>query len=335
MRKRIAALLGAGLMLVVFALPANAAPPERAQHDRVVAHWTAERFAAAVPRDFVHAPGRGLVPAGKPENPGKPGGGGGGGGGSGNVTGASWNGGGAVLQATGKVYFEMGSSAYVCSGAVVNDIRAGYSLVLTAAHCAYDEVRRAFATNWLFIPNFDGSPTFTCAQTVYGCWTATALVVHNGYASAGGFNTQATLHDYAIAVVGPGGKSGSAQLDQTVGSFPIATSSVADGTRAYAFGYPAAGKYKGRDLVYCAGPAFSDPYNDGLTYGLSCDMTGGSSGGPWFSPFEEGPATGTLRSVNSYGYSGVKAMHGPKFDAKTQAVVNAGNAATSNTIVGG
>lgn len=335
MRHRLAALLSATLLLLAFVLPVHAATPERARHDRVVDHWTAERLASAIPRDFVFSPGRGFVPAAKPENPGKPGGGGGGGGDSGNVSGASWNGGGAVLQATGKVYFEMGSGAYVCSGAVLNDSRSGFALVLTAAHCAYDEVGRAFATNWLFIPNFDGAPTFTCGQTVHGCWTAQALVVHHGYASAGGFNTQATLHDYAVAVVGPGGKSGTAQLDATVGSFPIATSAVSAGTSAHAFGYPAAQKYKGRDLVYCAGPAFLDPYNGAQTYGLTCDMTGGSSGGPWFSPFDEGAGAGTLRSVNSYGYSGVRAMHGPRFDAKTQAVVTTANGATTNTIVGG
>ena len=44
-------------------------------------------------------------------------------------------------------------------------------------------------------------------------------------------------------------------------------------------------------------------------------MTGGSSGGPWFSGFSNG--AGTLMSVNSYGYSGVVAMHGPKLNAET------------------
>jgi hypothetical protein len=320
-RRRLPAFLAATMLLVAFATPASAGDRAQSRHDQIVAHWTAARMAAATPRDFSFDFARGFVPNRPP-----------GGGGGSSTAGASWTGGGLVLQASGKVYFNMGGGAYVCSGAVANDSRGGYSLVLTAAHCAYDEVARQFATNWLFIPNFDGSPTFTCAQTVHGCWTAQALVVHQGYASAGGFNTQATLHDFAFAVVGPGGKSGG-QLDAVVGSFPITFSSFSDGTQMYAFGYPAAGKYKGKDLTYCAGPVFSDPYNDGLTYGMTCNMTGGSSGGPWLSGFNTSTGSGTLSSLNSYGYSGVRAMHGPKFNSKTGNVHSAANSATTNTIV--
>ena len=100
-----------------------------------------------------------------------------------------------------------------------------------------------------------------------GCWTAKALVVHNGYATAGSYNTQATVHDYAIAVVGPGGKA-NGQLDATVGAFGIQYSSVAAGTQTYAFGYPAAGQYGGSDLVYSAGKVQNDALNSNLTYAL-------------------------------------------------------------------
>ncbi len=303
--------------------PAMARDLDRSGHDRVVSHWTAERLASATPRDFVRDAKRGFRPAARP-----------GGGGGGSVTGVSWTKGGQILKASGKVYFEMGTSAYVCSGAVANDGRTGYSLVLTAAHCAYDEAAREFATNWLFIPEFDGAPTFTCSSTIHGCWTASALVVHDGYASAGGFNTQATVHDFAFAVVGPGGRSGSAQLDATVGSFPIAFSGVSIGDKLYAFGYPAAGKYKGKDLTYCAGPIFEDSNNQDLTWGMACGMTGGSSGGPWLSTFSETTGSGTLSSVNSYGYSGVRNMYGPKFGSTTQSVHSAADTATGNTVVG-
>lgn len=328
MFRRLAVTIAVLAALLVVAGPSTALDRGWAAHLRVLAHWSPERLRSAVPRDVV-VEARGAVPA-KPPSGGKPGGGGG----SGTVTGASWTKTDTlVYHATGRVYFELGSSAYVCSGAVVQDRRSGYSLVLTAAHCAYDETNGQFATNWLFIPEFDSSPTYTCATTTYGCWTASALVVHNGYASAGGFTSQATRHDYAFAVVGSGGKSG-AQLDATVGAFPIRFSAVADGTMTYAFGYPAAGKYKGNDLVYCAGPVGSDPYNDNLTYALACDMTGGSSGGPWLTGFDPNAGTGTLTSVNSYTYRSVKnVMHGPKFDANTQAVYEAADSATTNTIV--
>jgi hypothetical protein len=325
------ALFAATVLLVVPAFVVTAAAADNgqgAEHARIVAFWTPARMQSAIPRDFTIEPGRAAVPAGKPGT----------GGGGTTVGGASWtNTSSKIYKASGKVYFVMGTSAYICSGAVVTDSRAGYSLVLTAGHCAYDETAHQFATNWLFIPQFDSNPTYTCANTAFGCWTADALVVHNGYASAASYNTQATLHDYAIAVVGGGGKADSDdfQLDATVGSFGINFNAVPDGTQTYAFGYPAAGKYHGADLTYCAGPVGSDPLNGNRTYRLGCDMTGGSSGGPWLTGFNASTGDGTLTSVNSYTYSSVKnKMHGPKFDSRTQAVFTAANGATTNTIAG-
>jgi V8-like Glu-specific endopeptidase len=334
---------------VLSAAPAFAAPPRtvdaaRAEHERIVRYWTPERMASAVPRDFVRS-GNKFVPAAKP--PGTPGGGGGGGGSTGTVTGASWTKGGDVVDAVGKVYFTMGGSNYQCSGSVAKDGRSGYSLVLTAAHCAYDETAggspNGFASNWIFIPAWGESPTgfqgVDCSKygaTKYGCWTTVGLVVHSGYATAGGFNTQATVHDFAFAIVGPGGKPGeSKQLDAVVPSFSLVSPINTDllGQRVYAFGYPAAGKYKGNTLTYCAGNAITDSNNSNLTWGLGCDMTGGSSGGPWFYNFNESNGSGALASLNSYGYSGVKNMYGPKFGSKTTAVYDRANTTTGNSIV--
>ena len=324
MRHRLPTLLAAAMLLVTIVAPAQAREPEQSRHERIVAHWTPARIAAATPRDFLFDSNRGFVPRAKP-----------GGGGGATTTGASWNSGGAIKERSGKVYFEMAGGAYVCSGTVASDTRSTVSLVLTAGHCAFDETNGAFATNWLFIPDFDQTPTFTCSQTQYGCWTADALVVHEGYATAGGFNTQATLHDFAFAVVGGGGHSDAAQLDATVGAFNVSIPGFSGvGQTSYAFGYPASQKYKGTDLVYCAGQIFEDPYNEELTWGLPCGMTGGSSGGPWLSSFNATTGVGSLSSLNSYGYSGVKAMHGPKFNADTADVLAAANSANSNTIVG-
>jgi V8-like Glu-specific endopeptidase len=326
-RSLIALLAALSLAAIPAAGSVGAAGPRVSEHDRIVAFWTPARQKSAIPRDFVRA-GDKFVPRGKP-----------GGGGSGGVTGASWNGGGLILKASGKVYFVMGASAYVCSGSVVNDSRngaSGKSLVLTAGHCAYDETNHAFATNWLFIPDYDDGPTLSnCNNTAYGCWTSEGLFVHNGFATAGGFNTQATIHDWAFAVVGNGGKAGasSPQLDATVGSFGITYSGISSSQKLYAFGYPAAGKYHGNDLTYCAGNIITDNLNDDLTWGMACGMTGGSSGGPWLSSFTESTGIGTLSSLNSYGYSGIKNMYGPKFNSETQAVYNAANTGTGNHTV--
>ncbi|HWH24473.1 MAG TPA: hypothetical protein VNW68_06230 [Candidatus Limnocylindria bacterium] len=315
------------VLLLLAAAPAAARSPDaRTEHQRIVNYWTAERLRTAIPRERVVAPAR-QAPAARPDGKGP------GGGGNGNVTGASWTKGGLILKASGKVFFTLGGSNWTCSGSVAQDSRTSYSLVMSAAHCAVDETTGEFATNWIFIPEYDSAPSRTCANTTHGCWTARALVVHQGYATAGSFNTQATVHDYAFAVVAEGGKTGTAQLDATAGSFPIQFGGVSAGDRLYAFGYPAAGKYKGNDLTYCAGPIFTDSWNDDLTWGMACTMTGGSSGGPWLASFDEATGTGVLSSLNSYGYSGVKNMYGPKFDHRTAAVYSSADAATANTVV--
>jgi hypothetical protein len=316
------AIISMAVLLPLAAAPVAARDGARAEHDRIVAHWTVERIAHAAPRDFVKTGGTYMAaPRAKP------------GSGSG-VTGASWTAGGPILARSGRVVFTMGGSDWICSGSVVDDgNRAGYSMVLTAGHCAIDETNGEFATNWMFIPAFDTSPTYTCSATVYGCWTATALVVRHEFATAGSFNDQAVTNDWALAVVGPGGKSGNAQLDASVGTYPIAFSGVTKGNKLYAFGYPAAGRYHGKDLVYCAGAIMEDASTSNLTWGMPCNMTGGSSGGPWLSGFVESTGLGTLSSLNSYGYSGQSVMYGPKFNSRTQATYTAAKTATANTTV--
>jgi hypothetical protein len=329
------------ISLVTIAAPVLAARPSgaggasgaAAERARILSYWTPARIANAAPRDFAFSPVRGYTLTRAPGPKAKPGPGGGA------VGGASWpNGKGKIYVASGRVVFTMDGSDWICSGSVVTDSRSGYSIVLTAAHCAYDETangaQSGFATNWMYIPQFDSSPTYTCSNTAFGCWTAQALVVHRGFATAGSFNTQATVHDWAFAVVGPGGKSGSASLE-ALGTFGLSTSAVSNNTTVGAFGYPAAGKYHGKDLTYCSGPIGRDPLNDNLTYRLACDMTGGSSGGPWLAPFDGSGDGGQLSSLNSYGYSGIRAMHGPVFNSETGQTFSTATSAgtTSNTIV--
>jgi len=310
-RSRIAlAMVGALLVVPMIAGPSSAARgasgpsavSAAAEHARIVRYWTPARMKAAVPRDFdatgqVKAAGR--KPAGQPA-----------------VSGTSWPNGGDVLQLTGKVWFNMSGSGWICSGSIINDARAGYSVVLTAGHCAVDNATGEFATNWLFIPNFDAAPVYDCAAVQYGCWTAISLSAHYGFVHAGSFNSQATTHDWAFATVGPGGKGGTipSQLDAR-GSYPIRFSSSVSG-RVQPFGYPAAGKYNGADLTWCAGNVFSDFYNLNRTWGVACDMTGGSSGGPWFQGLDESNGSGgTVSSLNSYTRGGLNNMYGPKFNS--------------------
>ncbi len=139
-----------------------------------------------------------------------------------------------------------------------------------------------------------------------------------------------------------GGKSTltSSSLDKNVGGGYDLALTVGASQRLSAFGYPAAGKYNGLDLTYCSGSLIKDPYNTySLTddpWGMSCGMTGGSSGGPWLvsqtakdadtATLDASGNGGSIGSLNSYGYSGVRYMFGPVFDAKAKAVWDASSA---------
>jgi hypothetical protein len=314
--------------LVALALPIAAAPtlardPATAAHDRTLAYWTPARIANAKPRDFVKTPSGEFQP-----KKGKPGGGGTS---STNVIGASWNLGGLVKDVTGKVVFTLDSGDYICTGTVVTDGTSSRSIVISAGHCAYDwKTVGGFARNWTFIPDFDQAPSYTCSQTAYGCWTASALVVSSGFANAGSFNNTAVQNDWSFAVI-TDAANGSRSLDSTVGSMPLQASSMTTGTQVYDFGYPAAGRYHGSDLIYCADQVFTDPGVSNKTYGIDCNMTGGSSGGPWFSGFAASNGnSGTIRAVNSYGYSGVTKEYASMFNASTGNAFQTAKTTSSN-----
>ncbi|CAN5678337.1 hypothetical protein BH23CHL8_BH23CHL8_20330 [soil metagenome] len=81
-------------------------------------------------------------------------------------------------------------------------------------------------------------------------------------------------------------------------------------------GYPAVAPFKGDRLITCAS-AFSvmDDIPDGEgpdTTGVGCDMTDGSSGGPWVLRLRRG---NLLNGITTYGYEAQPAaLFGPYFD---------------------
>lgn len=331
MRVRISIVLAALAVAIVLpgvaaARGGNAANAAKAEQDKIIAYWTPARIAAAQPKGYVRdAKGGFTATKGKPPS-----------GGGGAVTGASWTGNEPVELRVGRILFSSGGSDWICSGSVVTDSDSATSMILTAGHCVYDGAD-GWSYNFLFMPDFDDNPDYSCASRVMGCWTANRLAINSDF-YPGGFGSDASLRvDYGFARVGAGNKLG--QLDTAVGGgYGIRASTAANSDIQWAFGYPAEGRYKGKDLIYCMGTTAADPNLSG-TYGMNCSMNGGSSGGGWiFGTDSPAGATGAnrqLSSVNSYGYSGLAKMFGPKFNAETTEVMAAaaGGAQTSNTRV--
>ena len=319
--------LGSLLLIAMLGGVASAAPGDHGKgqgqdHASVMAFWTADRIASAQPREVIPHGRFGIAETQKPGGTkGKPGGGDSGGSSS-TVTGASWTGGGAVKQQEGKVLFVMGENAYVCSGTVVLDTRENESMVLTAGHCVFDESTGEFATNWIFVPNYEEVLNFGCNVMHASCWSAAALVTSDGWANGGG-SLSGFNEDYGFAIVGA---NTAGLLENQTGASPIAF--TGSPSSVYAFGYPHAYPYDGNDLVYCAGSAVADGWGGTTSSGLDCNMTGGSSGGGWFESFDPATGTGTLVSVNSFKYTRgpySKYMFGPRFDSDTAATYQAAN----------
>lgn len=350
-------LLGAAAgMAMAVSLAGNAQakdPGERAQ--KVFKHWTADRIANAEPRDLVidnrgkayikgkngkltphgHSVRAEVAQNGKKEPRAKPpwaGGGGGDTGGTGDVVvNSHWAAGGAIQTAAGRLLYEMpdngGWAAYVCSGTVTSDGTSGRSIIITAAHCVYDDADTSFARNVLFIPNQDqttGSGTDTnCSNDPQGCWAPEFGVVESNWTT--NVFPDNIPWDYAYYVVDDtGSHSGNGTggaLDTAVGSIAVDFSApnVDDGTAGI----------NTADWTHALGYSYSDDPNfmysaeDMTTEGTdnwwlpSSQLSGGSSGGPWIQPMDEATGNGPLISVNSWGYNTSDGMAGPFLNGTT------------------
>ncbi|WP_424535405.1 trypsin-like serine peptidase [Sphaerisporangium viridialbum] len=216
-------------------------------------------------------------------------------------TGAPWTGGGTIVKTEGRVFFTYQGRSASCSGTAVTS--ANKSVVLTAGHCV--KLGGAFHTNWVFVPGY------SAGSRPYGTWVATNLLTTTQWNTSEDMN-----YDVAAAVVAP---LNGERLVDVVGGQGIAFNQ-ARGQQMYAFGYPAASPYDGSKLIYCGGRVFDD-YLISTDQGLSCDMTGGSSGGGWFTGFNRSTGAGTLNSVNSFKYNFAPYwMFGPYFGPEAQAV---------------
>lgn len=334
---RVVAVVVIGLVSTAFAARqvsaaprTDSSPHQIRNNDKVIKFWTNSRVAKAVPRAFNrnHRSGR-FSPASRWSN-------------DWINMGSPWALGGDIQGNTGRVFFEMGGSYWTCSASAISDTASDRSIVLTAAHCAYDESGRyGFARQWMFVPDYSALPSkydpngLFCTGTSRGCWTANSLVVSSAYATAGGFNSEAVVHDYAFAVTGLGGKT-NVQLDSVVDPNPVSWSGMDGMEDTFLFGYPAAGRYKGSTLIYCRGPLEYDGKLFYATYKVGCSMTGGSSGGPWLSPFENSgtqTGSGVVISLNSYGYGGTKAMYGPILGLEASTMFESSLTVSENTLV--
>ncbi|MFD6966709.1 trypsin-like serine peptidase [Streptomyces sp. NPDC059979] len=307
-RTALSVLLSAGALVagvLTAATPSVAADaPASFRQQHTQGFWTAERMRSATPLDVTAVPGTARTPVATSAAP---------------TTiaptpavsamasptafpqaGGAWTGGGAVVKTSGRVFFTMGGRTASCSGDSVTS--ANGSTVMTAGHCV--KYQGAWHTNWVFVPAYNNG------SAPYGQWSATKTFATDQWAASEDMNM-----DVGLAVVAPlNGQT----LSQAVGAQGLLFNGGYN-KRMYSFGFPAAAPYDGTKLVYCSGNSGKD-FLLTKDHSLACNMTGGSSGGPWFQDFNEATGLGTQVSVNSFGYTFLpNRMYGPYFGNEAKA----------------
>lgn len=276
------------------------------EQKKTLAYWTKERMRSATPALPSLLPGQQLLdPAAVPgvtqtapkQNRNV-----------GNGSSKPYTAGGAVVRTVGKVFFTLASRDFVCSATSVNS--GNKDTLVTAGHCLNNGPGE-YAKNWVFVPAYDGNS----GAEPYGRWTARQLFAPAEFSQRGNLN-----FDFGYAVLNT---NNGKHIADAVGTQSIAFN-TARGQNVHSFGYPALAPFNGRTLYACQDQARQDTHG-GTGQGIDCDMTEGSSGGPWFTSFNNG--TGTVTSVNSFSYTdSPSVMYGPYLGDAAAALYRAASA---------
>jgi hypothetical protein len=171
------------------------------------------------------------------------------------------------VSTVGKVFFTRGAGQdFVCSGTAIASLN--HSVVDTAGHCLY--LNGDWARNVIFCPLYEKG------ITPYGCWAARDLEVPSDWIGA---RPNDLHHDFGMAIVAP---NSAGALTDLVGGAGWAYNQPVN-QPFYAYGYPAAPPFDGQTRISCpSSPGTSWQHGGGTVVSIPCNMTGGSSGGPWF-----------------------------------------------------
>jgi V8-like Glu-specific endopeptidase len=223
----------------------------------------------------------------------------------------------APYRAVGRIFFRQGGVRYSCSGASV--VGGPRQVVFTAGHCLNDGLG-ATSTHWstdvIFVPGRKGGKS----KNPYGQFVALNLWVPQGWSFDG-------LDEYDMGAFNVGKNAKRQTLKKAVGALGFAYNQ----SRIQhwdIFGYPAQAPFKGNALTTCATQhAVDDGAGGGFDpIGVGCDMTGGSSGGPWIIRLRRG---NMLNGITTYGYQAQPgALYGPYFEGTANKIRCA--AATGN-----
>jgi V8-like Glu-specific endopeptidase len=219
-------------------------------------------------------------------------------------------------SAVGKLFFRQNGVNYVCSASVVS-VRSIY----TAGHCVHagNNKSTGWSTNVVFVPAYrDG-------VAPYGQWTTAFLVTSTQWYTYG--NPNGFRRDYGSARIN---LLNGSNIGNKTGWLGFAWN---QSTKQHFndFGYPAASPFNGQRMITCQ--ASTNKADTGIggsgpnPLAIGCDMTGGSSGGPWIIKFAGfAGSVNYVNGVNSYKYNNDSLqMYSPYLDTTAYNVFDATN----------
>ncbi|MEV6897355.1 hypothetical protein [Amycolatopsis sp. NPDC051372] len=160
-------------------------------------------------------------------------------------------------------------------------------VLVTAGHCAYAGLNREDQVtpikNSVFVPGYDQG------RRPHGVFATRALAFRHSY-------TTGSEPDVAMVVLD---QQQGRHVAQVAGTQRISFDHKGT-TQAAIVGYPGSKAYFGEALMWCDLPTHQDPTVSDH-WMSTCDMAGGSSGGPWFDGFNRWTGNGEIFSVTSRG----------------------------------
>jgi V8-like Glu-specific endopeptidase len=171
------------------------------------------------------------------------------------------------LSTVGKVFFTNAAGQdMACSGTAVESFN--HSVVDTAGHCVY--------WNGDWVQNLIFCPLYSNGSTPHGCWAARDLEAPSDWIDA---KPNDYHHDFGMAIVSPNSEG---DLTDLVGGAGWAYNQPVN-QPFYAYGYPAGHPFDGQTRQSCESSSGKTwQHGEGTVVSIPCNMTGGSSGGPWF-----------------------------------------------------
>jgi V8-like Glu-specific endopeptidase len=195
----------------------------------------------------------------------------------------------------GVLFFSQDDVDYWCSAASI-----GNDAVWTAGHCVHtgDGTDDGWSEDVIFVPAYEVDNSNN-VKTPFGVWTA-----YNIWTKGSWYSSEDLRFDMGGAVLNT--NASGKMISQIVGNLGFSYNLSSSSQLWFNIGYPTYAPFDGKWQYICTGPfAYNDTnLNNPSPVGMGCDMTRGSSGGPWIKDFSGVAGSANfLNGNNSYRYT--------------------------------